>query len=549
MPPGHTDAGADEQLGQLLYNPGSYNSLVPSRLVVHNQSFWHESYMSYPSSSRAKFPSLLSVMALALVLTGQACAQMADLGKVPDELAAGYESITAAQASEWLHVLAGPGFGGRGTGQPGYTKAAHWVAGKVAEFGLDPMGDGGTYFQMLPMTQITVDAAESKLSGPDGLEITLPGNISLDRFADQAEVSGQLVFLKLAGNPPQLDEAVELRDKVVIYSCDNDARRFAPRLLGRKGPAAVFRVGDEAVAAGSSQTLRNEGRSRSTSVSGTISRAAADQLLAAAKGEASWLDLAQAADPVHATETSVTLTLRIREESAAVPNVIAWLPGSDPALQNEYMVIGAHLDHLGNRGGSLYPGADDNGSGSTAILSIARALSLNPVKPKRSVLFIWFAAEEIGLVGSRHYTDNPTLPLDQMICMLNIDMVGRNEEQEGETAGENLNTLHLVGSERGDKALHQLILRANESVGFTFEFDEEDVFGRSDQANFFRKGISAAFLFGGFHPDYHQPGDGPEKINYDKIASAARLFYLTAFLAAEHGSFRFEVEEPESEGN
>ncbi len=502
-------------------------------------------------STRVGTSHALTLLALAATfcLAGRSHAQMADAGKVPMDLATGYESITAAQASGWLHVLAGPGFGGRGTGQPGYTKAAHWVAGKVAEFGLDPMGDGNTYFQMLPMTQITVDPAASKLTGPDGLEIVLPGNISLDRFADQAEVSGQLVFLKLTGNPPQLDEAIELRDKVVVYACDAVARRFAPRLIGRKGPAASFLVSDEAVAGGSTQTLRNEGRSRSTSVSGTISRAAADKLLAAAKGEASWLDLSQATDPVHATETPVSLTLRIREESAAVPNVIAWLPGSDPALQHEYMVIGAHLDHLGERAGSMYPGADDNGSGSTAILSIARALALNPVKPKRSVLFIWFAAEEIGLVGSRHYTDNPTLPLDQMICMLNIDMVGRNEEQEGETPEQNLNTLHLVGSEKGDKALHQVILKANESTGFVFEFDEEDVFGRSDQANFFRKGISAAFLFGGFHPDYHQPGDGPEKINYDKIASAARLFYLTAFLAAEHGSFRFKVEEPESEGN
>lgn len=160
---------------------------------------------------------------------------------------------------------------------------------------------------------------------------------------------------------------------------------------------------------------------------------------------------------------------------------------------------------------------------------------------------MWFAAEEMGLVGSAYYVDHPLLPLDKMICMLNVDMVGRNEEKPNEPASENEGSIHLIGSEQGDKELHATILKANQYVNFTFEYDEEGVFGRSDQANFFKKGTSVAFLFGGFHPDYHKPTDQVSKINFHKIASAAKLYYMTAHLAADHGFFKLPSKEAKNE--
>ena len=482
-------------------------------------------------------------------------AQFAGAEPVSDALKVGYDSITPEQAKEFLSVLAGPQFKGRGTGQAGYTKAAHWIAGKVAEYGLEPRGEGGTYFQMLPMVRLSVDAADSALTGPKSLKIACDGSIGLDRFADQSLVNGKVTFLQLRGANATLPDDLDLRERVVVFVTDEANAGRAPFLIARKGPALTLRVVEQPVAS-SSQLLRRDGRQRSTSASGTITRAAANELLKAVDGEAAWLETpaedgeaaeletpAEAVVAHHPTDVEVALSLRIREESAAVPNVIAWLEGSDPALKDEYMVIGAHLDHLGERGGNVYYGADDNGSGSTAILSIARAMSLNAQRPKRSVLFIWFAAEEMGLVGSRHYTDAPTLPLDKMICMLNIDMVGRNEEKEGETAAENEQTLHLIGSKQGQTELHDIIMAANRHVNFTFEYDEEGVFGRSDQASFYNKGVAVAFLFGGFHSDYHQPTDELARIDFDKIASAGRLFYLTAFGVAEHG--RIVVTKPE----
>ncbi len=456
----------------------------------------------------------------------------------PSELKTGFDSITPDQAKAFLNVLAGPTFAGRGTGQPGFMKAAHWVAGKVAEFGLEPMGEGGTYFQMMPFTRATAENEKSKMTIGDSLTIDAEGNLGFERFVGQPLVEGKIVFVRMGADSPPLDVDVQLEDKVVIYFAD-DANAFKASIaIAKKRPAASLRI-VEKVPATSAQSILAGGKTRSTSLSGTISKAAALRIIKAVKGSEKWFDLADKKQKqVVPIDKIAKIEIRIHEEEAAYPNVCAWIEGSDPELRHEYIVIGAHLDHLGKRGDTVFYGADDNGSGSTAVLSIARAIAMNPIKPKRSVLFMWFTGEELGLLGSAYYCDHPLLPLEKMVCMFNIDMVGRNEEKEGETAGDNIKTIHLIGSKQGNPDLHDIIMRANKCVNFDFEFDEESVFGRSDQANFYRKAeTSVAFLFGGFHPDYHQPSDQVAKINFEKIASAARLYYLSIFFAAEHGPF------------
>lgn len=475
-----------------------------------------------------------------------AAAQYGDVPPPPEELQTGFDSISAEQSEQWLNVLAGPGFEGRGTGQPGYTKAAHWIAGKLAEFGLEPVGDNGTYFQMLPMTRRQLDLEQCFIMGPKELKIMAPGNLGFERYTDEQETSGEVVFLNFSDPQEQLPEELSLRDKIVIYGASENARSAAFQ-IARKRPLASIRV-IEGAPQSISQLVRGGASTRNTSTSGTITESAALELATALGGKKNWFTpRSGASNKVNETGQQITLRLQYREVPAAVPNVVAWLEGSDPELNHEYVVLGAHLDHLGVRGGQVYPGADDNGSGSTAILNIAKAMAANPVRPKRSVLFIWFAAEEIGLVGSKHYTDHPTLPLENMTCMFNIDMVGRNEETANETAEENEGSIHLVGSQKGDTEIHSLIEQANQHVGFRFELDEEDVFGRSDQINFYQKGVPVAFLFGGFHPDYHQPSDRPSAINFKKIASAARLYYLAIHLAAEHG--RFSLKEESTSGS
>lgn len=241
-----------------------------------------------------------------------------------------------------------------------------------------------------------------------------------------------------------------------------------------------------------------------------------------------------------ASPTSIRLVAKGTWEDVMAPNVVGLLEGSDPTLKEEVVAIGCHLDHEGIKNGVVYPGADDDGSGSTALLLIAKAMATNPVKPKRSILFLAFTGEEMGLIGSRYYVDNPIIPIEKTQCLLQMDMVGRDsygaqngDQRRIDKVEENRDTMRLVGSKRISQELHDMIEDANRYVGFKFKYDAEDVYTRSDHYNFAAKGIPIAFQFCGFTPDYHQPTDTIEKINFDKIANAAKLFYLTAFAAGD----------------
>ncbi len=466
-----------------------------------------------------------------------AIAQYANTDPVPHDLQTGFESISVAQSKQWLSVIAGTETNGRGTGQPGYSKAAKFVAEKLREFGIEPKGDHGTYFQNVPMTRRVPIIEQCRILGP-GFQVPGKGNLGFERYTERGQVAGEVVLLVFGQDSKNLPAELSLRDKLVFYVADRSAATSAPVTIAKKRPAAAIRIID-GIPSSISQLVQHDKATRSTSVSGTIRREAAIAMFGRlgvqpeamqARGDGRTF--------VQPTGQSLTIQMRIVDQPATVPNVVGWLPGADPKLQHEYLVMGAHLDHLGVKAGFVFPGADDNGSGSTALLNVARAMTRNPVRPKRSVLFMWFAAEEIGLIGSKYYCDHPVLPLQNMTSMLNVDMVGRNEESNTEKATDNVDSIHLIGSQKGKTELHQLIQDANRHIGFRFEYDEESIFNRSDQYNFYAKGVPVSFLFGGFHPDYHEPTDTIDKINFQKLVSAARLYYVAAYLVADHGRFR-----------
>jgi Zn-dependent M28 family amino/carboxypeptidase len=162
----------------------------------------------------------------------------------------------------------------------------------------------------------------------------------------------------------------------------------------------------------------------------------------------------------------------------------------------------------------------------------------NPTKPARSVLFVCFSGEESGLIGSAWFADHCPIPLASIVAELQMDMIGRDEEEArdggrlvnaGETAEQNKNSLHLVGTEKLAPSLHQLCLSRNELARFDLEFDQESLFSRSDHANFARYGVPIAFFFTGLHKDYHQPTDTPDKINYPKLLRVATYVYDLGF--------------------
>ena len=261
-----------------------------------------------------------------------------------------------------------------------------------------------------------------------------------------------------------------------------------------------------------------------------------------------------------ALSTAKTMTLSLTSKSEIVPtqNVVAIWEGSDPVLKNEYVAVGAHYDHVGIcppvGTDNICNGADDDGSGTTAILSMAEALSKAPTRPKRSVLFVWHCGEEKGLWGSRYFTEYPTVPLEHVVAQLNMDMIGRSKK-EGDTNPKNKdltgpNDVYLIGSTMMSTELGELVQSVNKSylnVGYDTRYDDPSdpnrFFYRSDHYNYARKGIPIIFFFDGVHEDYHQPGDSPDKIDYQKMEKITRTVYMTLWEVANRAA-RVKVDKP-----
>lgn len=222
-------------------------------------------------------------------------------------------------------------------------------------------------------------------------------------------------------------------------------------------------------------------------------------------------------------ELTVKMVHAFDLERTPTANVLALLPGSDPVLSKEYVLIGGHYDHLGKdeTSGEIHPGADDNASGTSAVLAVAQAFAALPKAPARSVLFAAWSGEEMGLLGSERFVRKPAVPLDKIVASINLDMVGRNKEGEISVVGRT-ETPDLVA----------LFDRFAPQVGIALNDDAGAGAGRSDNGSLWLGGVPTASLFSGTHEDYHQPEDTWDKILPEKIARAARLSFLVAYEVA-----------------
>ncbi len=225
-------------------------------------------------------------------------------------------------------------------------------------------------------------------------------------------------------------------------------------------------------------------------------------------------------------------------------NVVGIVPGTDPKLRDTYVAFGAHYDHVGYAEGStagrgsqpgadpdrISNGADDDGSGTVGVMALAKAFALGP-KPKRSLLFVWHAGEEAGLLGSRYNADYPVVPNEKIVAQLNIDMIGRNRNDDPAES----NTVYVVGSDRISTELHNVNEDANASLPKPMKLDyemndpadPESIYTRSDHYSYALKGIPIIFYTTGLHKDYHRVTDSVEKIVFPKLAAIAQLVYAT----------------------
>ena len=231
----------------------------------------------------------------------------------------------------------------------------------------------------------------------------------------------------------------------------------------------------------------------------------------------------------HKDSLIITFSTNIKELKPA-ENVLGFIPGKT----EEIIVISAHYDHIGYSNGEICNGADDDGSGTTALLEIAKTFQKaydEGITPHRGLLFLAVSGEEKGLFGSKHYTENPVFPLSKTITNLNIDMVGRMD-----TIHSNSNYIYLIGSDRISKELHNISEQVNKKyINFFLDYTYNDkndpnrFYERSDHYNFAKNNIPVIFYFGGLHEDYHQPTDDVEKIDFQKLEKVAKYVFLTAW--------------------
>ncbi len=509
------------------------------------------------------------------------------LAPVPAAQAPGYERIREADLRADLTFIASDALLGRMSLQPGDDAAVQWIAAEFAKAGLQPAASdaGGkpSYLQTVPLLEyrpnpavnaltLRVGAAQQSWKAPDliggyrddvdlsaplvfaGFGITAPG-VGYDDYKN-LDVRGKVVLV-FEHEPQENDPASRFngtgntRHATNRVKALNAQARGAVALLvmaepNRKHPSnldRVNRIGGSAkrVPPLPGQALPDdELRIPVLTVSDPVAAALLARAGMTPQTLQSAIDASLAPQSRALAETTVTLhlenTQRLRGQSA---NVVGLLPGSDPTLAAETVIISAHHDHDGSNGPEIWHGADDNGSGTVGVVAMARAFMAGPAKPKRSILFAVFAAEERGLLGAYYMAMHPLRPLPTTRAMINFDMIGRNEAPSDQTDGlieipkDTTNRINLIGATYSPD-FNRTVQAANRSVGLDLDdrFDHENalnVFFRSDQFPFVLKDVPAMWFNTGFHPDYHHTTDTADKINYGKMTRIVKLAYLSTW--------------------
>ena len=489
------------------------------------------------------------------------------------------DRITAAVLSERLHFVASDAMQGRDTPSPGLDETAKFIADNLKRWGVKPAGDEGTYFQRIALRRTKVDAAQTSAALNDQ-PFRLGPDFTVANYAGTA--AGSLVyvgtgwFIKAKNMNPY--EGVDVRDKIVIASSNfpasvsradtrgklgedwADPETYA-RLHGARGVVLIPAQRD--VAAWFAVRQRNLERGSFTVENNTTPQPAAGEaaplpviyaapamLDALFAGErqtgADVLRLAQerkgGASFTLAPDKVLRFSVSVTTDQQFTQNVVGVLEGKDKTLRHEYVALGAHYDHLGLCApvgtDNICNGADDDGSGTVSVLTIAEAIARGP-RPARSVLFVWHCGEEKGLWGSKYFTEHPTVPLTQVVAQLNIDMIGRSRQpNDTNPANRELSApdeIYVIGSQMMSTQLGALSERVNSAylnLAFNYKYDDPHdpnrFFFRSDHYNYAQKGVPIIFYFDGVHEDYHRATDSPDKIDYDKMQKIARTIFLTA---------------------
>ena len=444
------------------------------------------------------------------------------------------ESITPQDFYARIGFLASDALEGRDTPSQGLEAAAAYIASEFYRSGVVPAGEDGTYFQRWPYVTRALDVAGVRFDiQTDGQSRPLAYRSDYYVTGGQrASFDGGMVFT--GAEVPGADvRANTLRDRAVIIAppAATDARqRFqainrARASADSAGAAALIivdnaTVGDIAQAAAAAE---RGGRGIPSIPVFTVRRDAARAMFEAASLDFDALMSGSTRAPVPLAGVTARLGGGIAETEHRPPNVVGMIRGSDPTLRDTYVVISAHIDHTGicapGTADPICNGADDDASGTSAMMELAEAFASLPTPPRRSLVFLGVSGEEKGLLGSAYYADNPTVPIENIIANINLDMIGRNNPDSVVVIGKDYSTLGPT-LERVNAAHPELRMTTSDDI-----WPEQRFFFRSDHFNFARREVPSIFFFTGVHEDYHRPSDTVEKIDLDKITRITRLIF------------------------
>ncbi len=538
-----------------------------------------------------RFVILAALAAFPALAAAQAAPPALPLKHTPKPTTA---AITAADLMTRLYIFADDSMAGRQGGTEGNLKATAYIAAELKKIGLVPAGDSGTYFQYVPLVRRSFAPVDTLRA--DTTVLIAPADfVPLGTRGTPRPLEGvRAVYGGIWTDSTTWISAAQAAGKLVVFGMAPAAagQRIAiPFLRGNSrfaGAAGVAMPGLERATPGALALLSRS----SIGMASTASTGVGTPQIMLITPRTAQLLLGHPLDSARAGDSGVTVhgAIRLNEQPLLARNVVAVLPGSDKKVKGEYVAIGAHSDHIGVRDhavdhdslraaltaawelrgrdveapapsaqaissihvnvdslrkirpprpDSINNGADDDGSGSMAVLEIAQAMAATRPHPKRSMLFVWHTGEELGLLGSRWFTDHTTVPRDSIVAQLNIDMIGRGDAADLKGGGPLY--LQLIGSRRLSTELGDIVEAQNKKRKQPFVFDytfdanghPENIYCRSDHANYARYGIPITFFTTGTHQDYHQLTDEPQYIDYQHFAHVTQFVFDVALTVAD----------------
>lgn len=506
------------------------------------------------------------------------------------------DRITVPYLKTHLSVLAADSMEGRETGMRGQIKAAEYLAEQYSKMGLKPVGENDTYYQNFDLSATKRDSTVFKTyKMADGRKELIERSVesrnniaSYTRsYGGSDSLSGEIIFAGFGVNDPShnvahlegmdlsgkwvmvFEEIPHFSDGDTLIDPSIDGRRRLASIVGQKGAEGLLLIRDKSGSefqdlAKRIQPMYNNPSSMSLDYLNRGSRGGFSKGYTVVDPEmaARILDLPESEDlkslkanlidtitefsPV-ATGYALSQTPYTSKPKLETENVLALLEGGDPELKDEVVVLTSHYDHLGigspdSTGDRIYNGADDDGSGTVAILNIAMVLTGAKDKgylPKRSILFLNVTGEEKGLLGSRYYSDHPVIPIEKTVANINTDMIGRIDDRHEKMGQENYS--YIIGGKIISSQLDSLLEVANKQSGnielssrYNDLEDPNRFYRRSDHWNFGRLGVPFLFFFTGVHEDYHRPSDEVHKIRFEKMARIVKTMYATTILLANN---------------